>query len=107
MREGLNAGATVPPEVVNRLRVVVTEDPAEDVRQAASHVLRRCGREEIGYVPWQFNLPDPGFEAAWKFSTDPDYFFAEFGPAILIWLAILSLPVVAIWRRYRRLSAAV
>ena len=34
-------------------------------------------------------------------------FFAEFGPAILIWLAILSLPVVAIWRRYRRLSAAV
>src|SRR5438067_224432 len=34
-------------------------------------------------------------------------FFAEFGPAILIWLATLSLPVVAIWRRYRRLSAAV
>jgi hypothetical protein len=32
------------------------------------------GRELIGYVPWQFNLPDPGYEAAWRFLTDPEYF---------------------------------
>ncbi len=38
------------------------------------------GRELLGYVPWQFNLPDPGYEAAWKFLMDPDYFFAPFGP---------------------------
>jgi hypothetical protein len=38
------------------------------------------GREEIGYVPWQFNLPDPGYEAAWKFLMDRDHFFAPFGP---------------------------
>ncbi len=38
------------------------------------------GREEIGYVPWQFGLPDPGYEAAWKFLTDPKYFAAPFGP---------------------------
>jgi hypothetical protein len=38
------------------------------------------GRELIGYVPWQFNLPDAGYEAAWKFLMDPDYFAAEFGP---------------------------
>ena len=38
------------------------------------------GRELIGYVPWQFNLPDPGYEAAWKFLMDPDYFYAPFGP---------------------------
>ena len=38
------------------------------------------GREEIGFVPWQFNLPDPGYEAAWKFLMDPDYFYAERGP---------------------------
>lgn len=38
------------------------------------------GREEIGFVPWQFNLPDPGFEAAWKFLMDTNYFFAAFGP---------------------------
>ena len=38
------------------------------------------GREEIGYVPWQFNLPDAGYEAAWKFLMDPEYFYAEHGP---------------------------
>ena len=38
------------------------------------------GREEIGYVPWQFNLPDAGYEAAWKFLMDPQYFFCERGP---------------------------
>ena len=38
------------------------------------------GREEAGYVPWSFNLPDPGYEEAWKFLMDPAYFFADFGP---------------------------
>jgi len=38
------------------------------------------GRELIGYVPWQFNLPDSGYEVAWKFLMDPAYFEAEFGP---------------------------
>ncbi|HJP56786.1 MAG TPA: discoidin domain-containing protein [Gemmatimonadales bacterium] len=40
----------------------------------------RHGRELIGYVPWQFELPDPGYEAAWKFLMDPAYFMAPFGP---------------------------
>lgn len=34
-------------------------------------------------------------------------FFAEYGPALLIWLAILGLPVVMVWRRYRRISSTV
>ena len=38
------------------------------------------GREQIGFVPWQFGLPDPGYEAAWRFLMDPDYFFAPYGP---------------------------
>jgi hypothetical protein len=38
------------------------------------------GRELIGYVPWQFGLPDAGFVSAWKFLMDPDYFFAPYGP---------------------------
>ncbi len=38
------------------------------------------GRELIGYVPWQFNLPDPGYEAAWRFLMDSDYFYAPYGP---------------------------
>lgn len=42
------------------------------------------GRELIGYVPWQFNLPDgdKGFEQAWRFLMDPDYFAAPFGPTV-------------------------
>jgi hypothetical protein len=38
------------------------------------------GRELIGYVPWQFGLPDPGYEAAWKYLMDTAYFAAPFGP---------------------------
>lgn len=38
------------------------------------------GREEHGYIPWQFNLPDPGYESAWKFLMDPEYFYADHGP---------------------------
>ena len=39
------------------------------------------GRELHGYVPWAFNLPDPGKESAWKFLMDPEYFQAPFGPS--------------------------
>jgi hypothetical protein len=38
------------------------------------------GRELIGYVPWQFSLPDSGYESAWRFLMDPEYFSAPFGP---------------------------
>jgi hypothetical protein len=41
------------------------------------------GRELSGYVPWAFNLPDPGFESAWKFLMDSNYFFAPFGPSFV------------------------
>jgi hypothetical protein len=40
------------------------------------------GRELIGYVPWQFSLPDAGkgYEAAWQKLGDKDGFAAAFGP---------------------------
>jgi hypothetical protein len=38
------------------------------------------GREEIGFVPWQFSLPDSGYESAWRFLTDPEAFAAPYGP---------------------------
>jgi F5/8 type C domain/Trehalase len=38
------------------------------------------GRELNGYVPWQFNLPDAGYEAAWKPLMVKDGFLAPFGP---------------------------
>jgi hypothetical protein len=34
-------------------------------------------------------------------------FFAEYGPALLIWLMILVLPVIVVWRRYRKAFAIV
>jgi len=38
-----------------------------------------AGRELIGYTPWYVNLPDPGFEAAWKQLMDPKGFYAPYG----------------------------
>lgn len=39
-------------------------------------------REQHGYTPWYFNLPEPGrgYEVAWKQLMDPDGFYAPFGP---------------------------
>ena len=37
-------------------------------------------REVQGYIPWYFNLPDAGYEGAWKQLTDPKGFHAPFGP---------------------------
>jgi len=39
-------------------------------------------REQHGYVPWYFNLPDKekGYEEAWKQLMDPKGFHAPFGP---------------------------
>ncbi len=36
-------------------------------------------REAIGFIPWYFNLPDPGYEAAWKQVNDTRGFMAPFG----------------------------
>ncbi len=49
--------------------------------QSGKHAGSPHGREEHAYIPWQFNLPDPGREVAWKFLMDPQYFYAEFGPS--------------------------
>jgi len=39
-------------------------------------------RENIGYTPWYFDLPEPGkgYEAAWKQLMDPKGFHAPYGP---------------------------
>lgn len=36
-------------------------------------------REAIGFIPWYFNLPDPGYEEAWKQVIDPNGFKAPCG----------------------------
>ncbi len=40
----------------------------------------RPQREEIGFIPWYFNLPSTGFESAWKQLSDPQGFAAPYGP---------------------------
>jgi hypothetical protein len=37
-------------------------------------------REEIGYVPWMFNMPAAADSSAWAQLTDPDGFAAPYGP---------------------------
>jgi hypothetical protein len=39
-------------------------------------------REEIGFTPWLFDLPEPkrGYEQAWKRLMDPQGFYAPYGP---------------------------
>ncbi|QDU19790.1 MGH1-like glycoside hydrolase domain-containing protein [Urbifossiella limnaea] len=50
--------------------------------QTGRHAGSAFGRELIGYVPWQFSMPDAkkGYEVAWKKLTDKDGFAAPFGP---------------------------
>lgn len=36
-------------------------------------------REEIGFIPWYFNLPDSTYNSAWKNLVDPKIFSAPFG----------------------------
>ncbi|WP_349322687.1 MGH1-like glycoside hydrolase domain-containing protein [Asticcacaulis sp. MM231] len=47
--------------------------------QTGKYAGNEHGRELIGLVPWQFNLPDEGYESAWKTVNDPDDFFAKYG----------------------------
>lgn len=36
-------------------------------------------REEIGFIPWYFDLPESGYERAWQQFTDPEGFKAPMG----------------------------
>jgi len=50
--------------------------------QTGRHAGSEYGRELIGYVPWQFSMPDAGkgYEIAWKKLLDANAFAAPFGP---------------------------
>lgn len=36
-------------------------------------------KEEIGFIPWYFNMPDSNYNIAWKYLVDPKTFSAPFG----------------------------
>lgn len=48
--------------------------------QTGKHAGSNHGREVLGYIPWYFNMLDPGYEKAWTFLMDTAYFFADRGP---------------------------
>jgi len=48
--------------------------------ETGPHAGHSNGRELIGYVPWQFHLPDEEHAVAWQFLMDEDHFKAPFGP---------------------------
>ena len=50
--------------------------------QTGKYAGDKHGRELIGLVPWQFGLPDPGRERAWRGVMDPEVFFADYGPTV-------------------------
>lgn len=37
-------------------------------------------REEVGYIPWCWSIPEEKMSAAWKFLNDENYFAAPYGP---------------------------
>ena len=37
-------------------------------------------REEIGYLPWFYGIPEEKMSCAWKFLNDENHFFAPYGP---------------------------
>jgi hypothetical protein len=50
------------------------------VYESGLHAGDPHGRELLGYVPWQFGLPDSGYESAWKYLMDTAHFAAPHGP---------------------------
>jgi len=50
--------------------------------ETGEHAGSEHGRELIGYVPWQFNLPDGSYNEAWKFLMDENYFMSDYGPTV-------------------------
>jgi hypothetical protein len=54
------------------------KDTFFETRKTAADTMANV-REEVGFIPWYFNLPEKGYEAAWKKITDENGFFAPFG----------------------------
>jgi hypothetical protein len=48
--------------------------------QSGPHAGDPHGRELIGYVPWQFELPDSAYSSAWRWIMDSTRFYSPFGP---------------------------
>ena len=63
-------------------KVIPLEGPASTVEtwDFASMSLDHNVREQIGFIPWYFNLPEEGFEVAWEQLFQKEGFAAPYGP---------------------------
>jgi hypothetical protein len=62
----------------------LTQTKLWNAQQAFFEVLKEADtlsnvKEEIGFIPWYFNLPDPAYNMAWRQLTDTTVFCAPFG----------------------------
>jgi len=55
------------------------DDDAKFFKAWQEEVKLAAVREELGLIPWYFNLPEPGLEEAWKQILDPAGFKAPMG----------------------------
>lgn len=62
-------------------QVIPADSAGQDVSLSFDDVgPERNVRELNGYIPWYFNIPDAGYEAAWKQLLEDRGFRAPFGP---------------------------
>jgi hypothetical protein len=50
------------------------------MRDNNTSLARILDREEIGFIPWMFEMPDSSHSIAWTQLLDPQGFYSEFGP---------------------------
>src|SRR3981081_3858769 len=50
------------------------------MRDNNTSLARILDREEIGFIPWMFEMPDSSRSIAWTQLLDPQGFYSEFGP---------------------------
>jgi hypothetical protein len=69
-------------------------------------------KEALTSAPGSFSLRMhnavvDGFRNAWETVLGIVLFLVAYGPSALIWLAIVAVPAIFIWRRYRRMRARI
>ena len=65
--------------IKNLIHANLWDDQAKFFKAQTNEGALSDAREEIGFIPWCFNIPKAGCEEAWKQLIDPQGFWAPFG----------------------------
>lgn len=64
-----------------KINTLLWDENAKFYKTRSTHTDKPVSvREQAGYVPWYFNIPDGDKSEAWKFLFDENYFYAPYGP---------------------------